>query len=136
VRNPRQRRRIAEAVLVSATLSGLPSTLHALVARRSVRAAGAAGLARTLPRRHAVAWGAAGGLVIGIVNVGVIGRAFPAIRALPLAPALADNVAFGILFALAVDRPGVRSCPLGDPDGAALHPGVTAANGGLISPRG
>jgi hypothetical protein len=136
----RRRRRIAEAVLVSAAVSGLPSTLHALAARRSLRAAGAAaleatravgtlippgrpgvvrgavvhlaisaacgeGLARTLPRHHTVAWGAGAGLLIGIVNVGVIGRAFPAIRALPFAPALADNVAFGVLFALVVDRP-------------------------------
>jgi hypothetical protein len=61
-------------------------------------------LARTLPRRHPVAWGAAAGLGIGIVNVGLIGRLFPAIRALPLVPQLADHVAYGALFAVVVDR--------------------------------
>ena len=61
-------------------------------------------LAHTLPQRHAVVWGAGGGLAIGVVNLALIGRRFPQIRALPLAPQLADNVAFGVVFALIVDR--------------------------------
>ncbi len=61
-------------------------------------------LARTLPERHSVGWGAAAGLAIGVVNVGVIGRRFAAIRALALIPQLADNMAFGAVFALIVDR--------------------------------
>jgi len=61
-------------------------------------------LARTLPRDHAAAWGAAAGLAIGVINVGVIGRSFPAISALPLLPQLADNVMFGMVFAVALDR--------------------------------
>lgn len=62
------------------------------------------GLARTVPETNSVIWGAGAGLVIGVINVGVIGRRFPAIAALPLVPQLADNVAFGALFALVVDR--------------------------------
>ena len=62
-------------------------------------------LARSLPRRWSIAWGAVAGLAIGVVNVGVIGRRFPAISALPLAPQLADHVVFGTLFAVVVDRP-------------------------------
>jgi hypothetical protein len=62
------------------------------------------GLARTLPERHSRLWGAAAGLALGIVNIGLIGRRFPAIAALPLLPQLADNVAFGALFAFVVDR--------------------------------
>jgi hypothetical protein len=62
------------------------------------------GLARTLPRRRSVVWGATAGLAIGVINVGVIGRRFPAISALPLIPQLADNVAFGVLFAAVADR--------------------------------
>ncbi len=61
-------------------------------------------LARTLPESNSVSWGAAAGLAIGVVNVGVIGRRFPAIRALPLIPQLADDLAFGVVFALVVDR--------------------------------
>ena len=61
-------------------------------------------LARTLPRDHPAEWGAAAGLVIGVINVGVIGRSFPAIRSLPLVPQLADNVMFGTVFAVVLDR--------------------------------
>jgi hypothetical protein len=135
----RDRRRVTEAIVVAGTLGGVPSTLHALLAGGSVRAAavyayeatcavgtlvppGRPGfgrgaivhigisavcgemLARTLPRRCSSAWGAAAGLAIGVVNVGLIGRLFPAIRNLPLVPQLADNVAYGLVFALVVDR--------------------------------
>ena len=62
-------------------------------------------LARTLPRRRSIAWGAAAGLAIGVVNVGLIGRRFPAINSLPVMPQIADNVAFGTLFAVVVDWP-------------------------------
>jgi hypothetical protein len=62
------------------------------------------GLARMVPERNSVIWGAGAGLVIGVINVGVIGRRFPAIAALPLGPQLADNVAFGAVFAFLVDR--------------------------------
>jgi hypothetical protein len=61
-------------------------------------------LARTLPRDHCAEWGAAAGLAIGVVNVGVIGRSFPAIRGLPLVPQLADNMMFGTVFAVMLER--------------------------------
>ena len=61
-------------------------------------------LARTLPRDRSAAWGAVAGFLIGVVNVGVIGRSFPAISRLPLVPQLADNVMFGTVFALVLDR--------------------------------
>lgn len=61
-------------------------------------------LARALPERHGAVCGAAAGLAIGAINLGIIGRRFPAIAALPLAPQLADNVAFGLVFALVADR--------------------------------
>ena len=61
-------------------------------------------LARTLPRNRSAAWGAAAGFLIGVINVGVIGRSFPAISRLPLVPQLADNVMFGTVFALVLDR--------------------------------
>jgi hypothetical protein len=43
--------------------------------------------------------GALAGLAMGAVNVGLIGRQFDEIRALPLGPQLADNVAFGVVIA-------------------------------------
>ena len=60
---------------------------------------------RVLPTRHSRRWGAAAGAGVGIVGVGIIGRRYPSIRELPFGPQLADNVAFGIIFAAVADRP-------------------------------
>jgi hypothetical protein len=48
-----------------------------------------------LPRHHTVAWGALAGLGIAALDLGVIGRRFPAIAALAQVPQWADHVAFG-----------------------------------------
>lgn len=62
-------------------------------------------LARTLPGRHSVLWGAVGGLLIGVVNLGVIApRAFAPLTSYALGPQIADNVAFGAVFAAIADR--------------------------------
>jgi hypothetical protein len=53
-------------------------------------------LERTLPRRHEVAAGAAAGVTIAALDLGVAGRLFPRIRVLPLLPQLADHVAYGL----------------------------------------
>lgn len=108
-------------------VSGVPSTVHALVRRRplgdATRAAGTlllsaeagdrtllvAGalvhaalslgwgtvLAVILPRRGAPAWGAVAGLAIAGLDLGVVGRRLPLVRALPAGPQVADHVAFG-----------------------------------------
>ena len=52
-------------------------------------------LAAVLPRRRTVVAGVAAGLAIAALDLGVVGRRFPKIRALPLAPQIADHVAFG-----------------------------------------
>jgi hypothetical protein len=83
---------------------GKPGFVRGSIIHLGISIVCAEALARTLPRSHSVAWGAAAGLGIGVVNVALIGRRFPAIRALPLVPQLADNVAFGALFAVVLDR--------------------------------
>jgi hypothetical protein len=52
-------------------------------------------LAVTLPRRGAPAWGAVAGLAIAALDLGLVGRRRPLIRALPVLPQVADHVAFG-----------------------------------------
>jgi hypothetical protein len=105
-------------------LSGVPSTLHAVLTHcpvlGSTRAAGSmlgrstvlrgvvvhavlsawwtGVLAVVLPRSRRAAWGAAAGLGIGLLDLGVVARRrFPTIAALPRRPQLADHVAFGAL---------------------------------------
>ena len=116
--------RVADGLVagaVAGVVSGAPSTAHALVSGRraldAVRAAGtlvgsptvAAGaavhaavslgwgavLGAVVPDRHSVRWGAVAGVVIAAIDLGVIGRCFPRIRALPVLPQVADHVAYG-----------------------------------------
>ncbi len=126
------------AAAVAWVLSGVPSTAHALLTGRSPLEAGrAAGellgarsltrglvahtglslgwasvMVATLPRRHRLAWGAAGGLAIAALDLGVVGRRYPSIRRLPGAPLVADHLAFGLLVAAVVrHREGNRLRP-------------------------
>jgi hypothetical protein len=52
-------------------------------------------LARLLPRRNETAAGAVAGLGIAALDLGLIGRSIPRIRALPLLPQIADHIAYG-----------------------------------------
>lgn len=61
-------------------------------------------LAAALPRRHTAPAGAAAGLAIAALDLGVIGRRYPRIRALPLAPQVADHVAFGAVAGAVIAR--------------------------------
>jgi hypothetical protein len=45
---------------------------------------------------------------MGLIGAGIIGRRFAEIRDLPFGRQLADNVAFGIIFAVVADRPTVQ----------------------------
>jgi hypothetical protein len=83
---------------------GRPGLIRGALAHVGISVLCGEGLARTLPEHRSAIWGAGAGLATGVINVGVIGRRFPAIAALPLLPQLADNVAFGLLFAVVVDR--------------------------------
>jgi hypothetical protein len=53
-------------------------------------------MAAALPRRAEPAWGAVAGLGIAALDLSVIGRRIPAIRALPQGRQWADHVAYGL----------------------------------------
>jgi hypothetical protein len=53
-------------------------------------------LRRALPPRHEPLYGAAAGLAIAALDLGVIGRRIPAIRALEQPPQWLDHIAFGL----------------------------------------
>ena len=119
---------------LAALLSGLPSTLHALATGRdpleATKAAGSILLpreTRTLPlvlaaapahlalsfgwafvlckgRVRGIVPGAAAGLAIAALDLGVAGRRFARIRALPVGPQVADHVAYGAIVGLVLAR--------------------------------
>jgi hypothetical protein len=64
----------------------------------------AAVLERALPSRRRVVWGTAAGVAIGVLDLIVVGRRLPRVRALPLAPQLADHALFGATVGLVLAR--------------------------------
>lgn len=87
--------------------------------RRLVRAGGAVhsaisagwgvALAYALPRGREVEAGALAGLAIAALDLGLVGRRVEEIRALPLAPQVADHVAFGAVAGWVISRRRGRS---------------------------
>jgi hypothetical protein len=61
-------------------------------------------LARVLPARRAVMPGAVAGLGIAALDLGLVGRRLPRIRALPQAPQVADHIAYGVAVAVVLER--------------------------------
>jgi hypothetical protein len=61
-------------------------------------------LAAILPRRRTVAWAVLAGIAIAALDLGVVGRRLPRIRALPLAPQVLDHVAYGATVGAVLSR--------------------------------
>jgi hypothetical protein len=61
-------------------------------------------LASALPRRHTLAAGAAAGLAIAALDLGVIGRRYPSIRDLDPAPQVLDHLAYGAVVGAVLSR--------------------------------
>lgn len=115
---------------VAAVVSGAPSTAAALLTRRdpleatraagtvmgsptvgagaSVHAAVSLGwgvvLAAVLPRHHPALWGTGAGAAIAALDLGVVGRRLPHIRALPVLPQVADHLAYGAVVGAVLGR--------------------------------
>jgi hypothetical protein len=91
---PRRRRRpsVLGGIVVHVAVSGFWTTVFALVARR---------------RRLTVVHGALAGLGIAAVDLGVIGRRYPAIAALDTPAQVADHVLFGAMLGHYLSRPSV-----------------------------
>jgi hypothetical protein len=103
-----------EASLAAGTLllprERRPSRLlpAAAVAHVALSLGWAAVLAAVLPRRHATAAAVAAGLAIAALDLGVVGRRFERIRALPLIPQVLDHVAYAVIVAVVLERRGRR----------------------------
>jgi hypothetical protein len=57
-----------------------------------------------LPRRARILCGATAGFAIAALDLGVIGRRFPRIRALPTLPQVADHAVYGIVLGAVLSR--------------------------------
>jgi hypothetical protein len=82
-----------------------------------------------LPSRRTVPAGLAAGLVVAALDLGAVGRHYPAIRALPPLPQVGDHLAFGALVAAVVQH---RRRPRSRPD-LIPGPGVITPDPGIRS---
>ena len=80
-----------------------PLLASATVAHLALSLGWAAVLARVLPRGRRRRWAPAAGLAIAALDLGVVGRRIPAIRALAPGPQVADHVAYAVAVAVALD---------------------------------
>jgi hypothetical protein len=106
-RDPLEATRAAGSLLVGERASAPVLVAAALPAHLALSWFWASVLEQALPGRRRIAWGAIAGLAIAALDLGAIGRRYPAIRRLPLAPQLADHVAFGAIVG-ALTAPGRR----------------------------
>ena len=82
-----------------------PGLLAGALTHFAISGAAGQALGRMLPRRHSFLWGAILGTAMGLAGPGLVGRRVAAVAALPFGPQLADNIAFGLIFAVVADRP-------------------------------
>jgi hypothetical protein len=76
-----------------------PLLIAAAAVHSSLSAAWGAVLAAALPRKKPVAEGIVTGLLTATLDLGIVGRRLPRVRALAVAPQVADHVAFEIVAA-------------------------------------
>jgi uncharacterized transporter YbjL len=110
-RDPLEATAAAGALLVGPDARRGALVAAALPVHATLSLAWATILTVTLPRQRTIAWGAAAGLAIAALDLGVIGRRLPVIRALPLLPQVADHVAFGTVTAAVLRRRRAEGWP-------------------------
>ena len=93
---------VLAAARAAGTLLGKPTLPRAVLAHVTISLGWAVVLDLVLPRRRPLAWGAGAGLGIAALDLGVVGRRFPAVRDLAPVPQVLDHVAYGVVVAVAL----------------------------------
>lgn len=96
-------RSVLTATRAAGTLLGRPSVARGITAHVALSLSWGAVLTRVLPRGHRALAGAFAGAAIAALDLGVVGRRVPAIRALPRLPQWFDHVVFGAAFGAVLD---------------------------------
>lgn len=102
--DPLQAARAAGTLVVAADRSPAVLLAAGALAHTVISFAWTGVLTTTLPERHTVAAGVGAGLAIAALDLGLIARRFPAVRALPTLPQVADHLAFGALVGAVLAR--------------------------------
>jgi hypothetical protein len=103
-RDPLEATRAAGTLLLRREARSLPLLLAAVPVHAGLSLGWGVVLAAVLPRRCTVAAGGLGGLAIAALDLGVIGRRFRRVGALPQWPQVADHLAYGATVGAVVAR--------------------------------
>lgn len=102
--SPLEGARAAGAIMLPRERRTVPLLAAATVVHLSLSLGWAAVLARALPAGRRVRWAPAAGAAIAALDLGVVGRRLPAIRALAPGPQLADHLAYAVSVAAMLDH--------------------------------
>jgi hypothetical protein len=102
--NPLAAVRAAGTLVLSPTVSPSSLVVAGAGAHTVVSFGWSTLLALGLPPHRTLAAGGAAGLAIAALDLGIVARRYPAIRALPMLPQVADHLAFGFIVAAVVRR--------------------------------
>jgi hypothetical protein len=105
----------AGTILLRSERRTLPLLAAAVPVHLALSLGWAAVLSVALPRRATVPAAVAGGLAIAALDLELVGRAFPEIRALPQGRQWADHVAFGLAVGAVVRRRRLSRARAGAP---------------------
>jgi hypothetical protein len=103
-RDPLEASLAAGSILLPGERRRVPLLTPALPVHLSLSALWAVVLAAALPRKKPVVEGLIAGLLIATLDLGIIGRRFPRVRALDPPPQIADHVAFAVVAAIALSQ--------------------------------
>jgi hypothetical protein len=103
-RDPLEATLAAGSILLPDERSRVRLVAAAVPVHLSLSLAWALVLARLLPRGREAEAGAVAGICIAALDLGLIGRPLPRIRALPLLPQVADHIAFGATVGYVLER--------------------------------
>ncbi len=107
-RSPLDAVEAAGTLLVADDASPGARAAAGVIAHGAISLGWATTLAAILPRRQTPLWGALAGLAIAGIDLGILARHWPRIRALPTVPQVADHVAYGALVGAMLSRTGPR----------------------------
>lgn len=93
-----------EAIRAAGSLVGSPTAAAGLAVHTAVSLGWGIVLAAVLPRRRPTLWGVVGGGAISLLDLGLVGRRFAPIRALPMTPQVADHLAYGAVVGAVVGK--------------------------------
>jgi hypothetical protein len=97
---------LLDSTRAAGTLVGRPTVLAGSAVHTVISLGWTLVLWRWLPERHRVPAGVVAGCAIAGLDLGLIGRRYPAIAALPKAAQIADHIAFGGVVAFVLDPAG------------------------------